>query len=55
MTKTQDVFMRSLKLVDLQKIEFCHLDVFKAIVYKEVEYSLSRILPFEIFLTPNVD
>lgn len=54
-TKNQEVFVRSLKLVDLEKLELYHLDVFKAIVYKEIAYSISRILPFEVFLTKNLD
>ena len=53
MKKEQGVFMHSLKLIDLEKVQLHHLDVFKAIFYKEIDYSVSRILPFEIFLIPD--
>lgn len=48
--KDQDIFVKSLKLVDLEKVQLYHLDLFKSIVYKNVEFALIKILPFEIFL-----
>lgn len=45
--------MKSLYLVDLDKLSLSHLDMFKAIVNKDIDLPLSSILPFEIFLEPS--
>ena len=52
-TQGSNVFIKATHLVDSQKVPLYHIDIFKQICAKELEFPLARLLPFEVFLTPG--